>query len=367
MIKVLFELVHEYYWPAMEPVYEVLAKDSNYDLWMKIGPNHTRFLGIFLIPQKSMIEAGFRDKGMKITDTTAGFDIVICGDALKHPERYGKAFLCNVDHGPCFKTLRYRNLLRQPGTRYVVFAEGRYRMEKLKKYGLDKFETCFDVGLPKLDPFFWGRYSRREIVAKYHLDPAKKIVLYAPTYKPTSIFLVGRHLCSLLPEFNVIVKLHPYSWSGKYAPHRQHRLFERLARENGGLHLVPRSEHNIMPYLFAADTMISEGSSVINEFLALERCGIIFNLNDRKLKHSDGDPLLEEKTTDWLKDSFIHISNGEQLLAAVREAVNPSPERKQSIRRDCRYIYSCNDGTSSQRVKQVIEQLLGTPQPTAGG
>jgi hypothetical protein len=367
MIKVLFELFHEYYWPAMEPIYEVLAKDSNYDLWMKIGPNHTRFLGIFLLPRKSNIEARFRDKGVKITDTAAGFDIVICGDALKHPDRYGRALLCNVDHGPCFKTLRYRNLLRQPATRYIVLAEGPYRMEKLKKYGLDKSEACFDVGLPKLDPFFRGRYSREEIVARYGLDPSKKIVLYAPTYKPTSIFLVGRHLPSLLPEFNVIVKLHPYSWSGKYASHRQHRLFERLARENGELRLVPRSDHNIMPYLFAADTMISEGSSVINEFLALERCGIIFNLNDAKLKHSDGEALLEEKTTEWLKDSFIHISKGEQLLAAVREAVNPSPERMESIRRDCRYVYSCNDGSSSLRVKQVIEQLLGKSQQKSGG
>ncbi len=358
MIRLLFDLEHEYYWPAMEPIYEVMSKEPDYDLWMRIGPNHTRFLGLFLIPHKSEIEDNFRKKGIKITDNTDGYDVVICGDALKKPNAYGRALLCNVDHGPCFKTLRYRNLLRQPNTRYVVFAEGRYRMEKLKKYGLDKMETCFDVGLPKLDPFFWGRYSRKDIIEKYGLDPSKKIVLYAPTYKPSSIFLVGRHILSLIPEFNVIVKLHPYSWKGKYAPHSQHRLFEKLAQENPKLHLVPADDHNIMPYLFAADTIISEGSSVINEFLALERCGVIFNLDDSKLKHSDGQALLEEKTSEWLKDSFIHVSRGEELLDAVREAVAPSPERIENIRRDCRHFYSYNDGSSSYRVKQIIEKLL---------
>ena len=40
---------------------------------------------------------------------------------------------------------------------------------------------------------------------------------------------VEEHLVSLLPEYNVVVKLHPYSWTGKYVSHRQHELFERLA------------------------------------------------------------------------------------------------------------------------------------------
>jgi hypothetical protein len=93
MIKVLFELVQEYYWPAMEPVYEILSKDSNYDLRIKIGPNQKRFLGVLLLSQKAEIEARFREKGIQTTDETSGFDIVICGDTLKYPERYGKAFM----------------------------------------------------------------------------------------------------------------------------------------------------------------------------------------------------------------------------------------------------------------------------------
>jgi hypothetical protein len=358
MPKILFDLVQEYYWPAMEPIYRVMAKDPSYELMVRIGPNQKRRLGLFLVSQKKKIEQEYRGRGFTVTDRQTGFDAVICGDTVKHPERFGTTLLCNVDHGPCFKTLRYRNLLKQPGTRYVVFAEGRYRMEKLAKYGLDKKETCFDVGLPKLDPFFWGEYRRDDLVKKHALDPAKKVVLYAPTYKPTSIFMVGEHLVRLLPEYNVVVKLHPYSWTGKYAPHRQHELFERLAAKHTGLVLVPPADHNIMPYLWAADTMISEGSSVINEYLALGRCGIIVDLEDDRLKHHDGERLLEERTTEWLKESFVHIAGGRDLPAAVAEAVDPSPARRERLERDKQYIFSCTDGTSSLRVKQSIESLL---------
>jgi CDP-glycerol glycerophosphotransferase (TagB/SpsB family) len=121
---------------------------------------------------------------------------------------------------------------------------------------------------------------------------------------------------------------------------------------------VSKDIHDIMPYLYAADTMISEASSVINEFLALERCGIIYDLEDAKLKHSDGEPLLVEKTTEWLKDSFVHLSKPEELKGAVEKALYPSEERKKNLTRDKEYIYSYTDGKSSLRVKQVIEELL---------
>jgi len=357
-IKVLFELVQEYYWPAMQPIYELMAADERYDLSIRVGKNHTRFLGIFLIRQKGKIEQKFIRDGHQITDETEGFDLIICGDTLKKTEIYGKALLCNVDHGPCTKSLRYRNLLKQPDTQYLVCAEGPYRVEKLKEYGLDKVELVRDVGLPKLDPFFNGAYNRETIVKRHNLDPQKPIVLYAPTYKPTSIFEVVKTIGNLTNRYNVVVKLHPYSWSGKYAPHKQHKVFEQLTHSNPAVALVSPKIHDIMPYLFAADTMISEGSSVINEFLALGRCGIIFDLDDDNQKHSDGEPLLVEKSREWLNESFIHIATAEELEAAVDEAVSPSDERKAALKRDREWIYSSTDGTASKKLKTEIEKIL---------
>ncbi|MBC8527357.1 MAG: CDP-glycerol glycerophosphotransferase family protein [Candidatus Cloacimonetes bacterium] len=358
MIKVLFDLVQEYYWPSFEPIYKVMADDSNFDLWLKIGPNQKRFLGVFLISQKKEIENKFIKQGYQITNRCNDFDAVICGSPLKFPEKYGQSLLCNVDHGPGFKTLRYREFLKQRKTKYIVFLEGQYRVEKFKKYGLDKIEDIYKVGLPKLDPFFTGVYNRKSLIKKYKLNPDKKTVLYAPSYKPTSIFLIGENITSLLTNYNVIIKLHPYSWSGKYASHSQHKFFEKLVKKYPELHLVRKNEHNIMPYLFISDTMISDGSSVINEFLALNRCGVIFDLDDEKLKHSDGQPLLEDETSEWLKNSFIHISNSHNLLDAVNEALNPSEKRKKQLLLDKQYIFSHTDGKSSLRVKQIIAKLV---------
>ncbi len=356
MKKILFYIAQEYYWPSLEPIYKEFEKDGNYDLYLSIGKNQKRFLYLFLISQKKNIENVFKTKGYKITNNTEGFDAVFCGAQVRNPKQFGNAKLINVDHGPGIKSLRYRHLLKQKDTKYICFVEGKYRMEKFRKYGLDKIHDVFDTGLPKLDKFFNGYFDRNKLIEEYNLDKNKKTVLYAPSYKPTSIFLVGHKIASLLNKYNVIVKLHPYSWSGKYASHSHHRFFERLQKKHSSLHLVSPDKHDIMPYMFVADTMISDGSSVINEFLSLEKCGIIINLPEET--HSDGKSLLENESSEWLKDSFIHINPDEDIHKAVDEAINPNEERKLHLKKDKEYVFSHTDGNSANKVKSISEKLF---------
>jgi len=358
MYKILFDITQEYYWHSLKPIYEQFANDKNYELLFRIGKNQKRFFYFFLISQKKRIEKKFSKLGYHITNDTNCFDVVFCGSPLSKPEKYGTAILCNVDHGPGIKTLRYRHFLKQPDTHYHCFIEGKYRIDKFKKYGLDKIEFLHDVGLPKLDMLFDGTYKKETLIKEYNLDPKKKIILYAPSYKPTSIFTIGKEVIALSNKYNLIVKLHPYSWSGKYASHSQHRFFEKLKTKYPNFILVPKEHHNILPYIFIADTMISDGSSVINEFLALERCGIIVDLPDDILKHHDGQSILEDKSSEWLKDSFIHVTSGSELESAVEKALDHSPKRKNKIKKDKEYVFSYTDSLSARRVKETVEKLL---------
>lgn len=356
--RILFYIAQNYYWTSMEPIYEAFRADEHYDLALYLESNSKRVLKVIPVSQKKKLEKKYHEKGYTISKSTKGYDAVFCGAPVKKPKRFGDAILCNVDHGPGIKTLRYRHFLKQPDTQYVCFLEGPYRLDKFKKYGLDKIEAIYDVGLPKLDVFFNGFYNRERIIKHYGLDPHKKTVLYAPSYKPTSIFDIGEQVVQLSGRYNVVVKLHPYSWAGKYASHNQHLFFENLKDRYPDFFLAPEAEHNILPFMFIADTMISDGSSVINEFLALERCGIIYNLNDDQLKHHDGQPLLEDKSSQWLQDAFIHINDPSQIEQAVGEALNPTTKRLEQIKKDKAYIFSYTDGRSSRRVKQTVDALL---------
>ncbi|MCK5077662.1 MAG: CDP-glycerol glycerophosphotransferase family protein, partial [Calditrichia bacterium] len=263
MIKVLFDLKKEYYFNSLYPLYKELAKDPEYDLWMNIGNDQKRFLGIFLISNKKRVKSELEQKDYKITDQTKGYDLIVCGDALKNPERYDKkAVKVHLDHGVGIKTLRIRNIVKQKEEFYHVFLEGQYWYDYIKTLGWqDKAKFYTDTGIPKLDPFFWENYyNNEELIKKMGIDPGKKTVLFAPSYKPSCIKFLQKKITDLLPDYNLIIKLHPYSWGGKYVSHSQHKVYEKLAAKNSQVFLIPEHDYDIYPYLYLADTMISDTS-----------------------------------------------------------------------------------------------------------
>ncbi|MFC1887794.1 CDP-glycerol glycerophosphotransferase family protein [Candidatus Cloacimonadota bacterium] len=359
MIKVLFDLKKEYYFNSLYPVYKEMKKDSNYDISFYIGKDEKRFLGIFLIPQKSKIKRWMISDGYKITEETNGFDVVICGDVLKNPERYGNPIRIHLDHGVGIKTLRIRNIAKQKKYHYHVFLEGQYWFDYIRSLGLESIADFHLTGLPKLDPFFWeGYYNNAKLVKKLGIDQNKKTVLFAPSYKPSCINYVQSHIQDLLPEYNLIIKLHPYSWGGKYAPHSQHKFYEKLAKENRDVFLINKIDYDIYPYLNLADTLISDTSSVVNEFLALGKHGIIYVLPDSKLKHSDGMDSVSINPVEWLQGAFPHVSDPADILSAVQSALNPTLEMKKKLNEYRAYFFTGLDGKSSLRVKATIDEIM---------
>ena len=335
---------------SFAPLWEEMSKDQQLELHLRIGKIQKRFLGMFLISQTKKIANKFR--GFPITTETHGFDAVICGDTLKNPQEFGDALLCNIEHAVSIKTQRYRKLAEQAGkVRYIRFVEGQYRKKILEQYLAPN--DIFALGLPKLDQLFNGKYQRDEVVKKLNLSPQKKIVLYAPSYKPTSIFDLTPELANCR-DYNVIIKLHPYSWAGKYASHKQHRFVEKIVKSNPHLILIPETEVDIMPYMVASDAIITEGSSVMNEFLAMNKSGIIYNTN---AKHSDGQPVLQEDINSWLK-SFVHIDSPSELTDALGKVCEPDDERIALIEEDKKMIYDYCDNKASERVTTKIKELL---------
>ncbi|MCD6176865.1 MAG: CDP-glycerol glycerophosphotransferase family protein [Candidatus Cloacimonetes bacterium] len=359
MIKVLFDLKKEYYFNSLMPLYEVMKDDSKYDIQFYVGKDEKRFLGIFLLPQRKQIEERLIKMGIKITDKTNGFDLVISGDVLKNPKNYGDVVRVHLDHGVGTKTLRIRNIQKQKNYHYHVFLEGQYWLDYIKSLGWENLADFYLTGLPKLDPLFWeGYYDNAALTKKLGINPNKKTVLFAPSYKPSCISYVQSCITDLLPEYNLIIKLHPYSWGGKYASHSQHKFYEKLAKKHSDVFLIEKKDYDIYPYLFLADTLISDTSSVINEFLALGKHGIIYVLPESKLKHSDGMESVSIDPKDWLDGAFPKMFKPEDLLPAVKSALNPTQKMVTKLIEYRNYFFTGLDGKSTQRVKAKIDEIM---------
>ena len=145
---------------------------------------------------------------------------------------------------------------------------------------------------------------------------------------------------------------------GKYASHRQHRIFEERINKYSNACIIPKDDYNILPLLYAADTLISEASGAITEFLATGKTGVIYNLDNESLTHSDGEALLGFDNRKYLKDSFVHINNPEELKDGIERALHPTVEMKEAQKADRDRIFYKLDGKASHRVKQTIERLI---------
>ncbi len=130
------------------------------------------------------------------------------------------------------------------------------------------------IGMPKVDRLVDGSLKRQDVLASLGLDPARKTVLYAPTWSPaSSLNRLGLDLIRRLAglPINVIVKLHDRS--------RDHRDMysggvDWPAAVDAALPIgrgVLASHADICPYLEAADLLITDHSSAGFEYLLLDR------------------------------------------------------------------------------------------------
>jgi len=359
--RILFDLKKEYYFNSFISILKAFEGDERFEIAFYAGKDDERRWGIFPVSNKKRIEAWLKRDGFRVVDSVEGFDAVVAADALRNPEKYGDTKRFVSDHGPGTKTLRIRNVVRQKGFRYTVFVEGQYWMDIIDRFGFAGDAEWVMSGVPKLDTLFWdGYYNKKEILESLNLDAAKKTVLFAPSYRPSCIPFLKTSISEIAGTYNLIIKLHPYSWGGKYAPRRQSRMYERLAAKEKGIALIPKADYDIHPYMYACDTVISDSSSALAICLALGRVGIIADFPYARMKHSDGMPVCAEEPGEYLKGIFIHLQNTGQLMEAVEKALFPPEEHVQKLQSHRQYYFTGLDGKAGERAKEImVEQLTG--------
>jgi hypothetical protein len=356
--KLLFRIGYAYHKAAFDPVIESLLQDDKYDCWFSLDMETKRHFGLFDRPYQVPIITQWQHWGYRFTQEKHGFDIVITGDILRDASAYGPVLLCLLNHGTGIKNILYRALAKVPQDTYQIFVEGPHRVRALLQAAPRRKNAVHLIGLPKLDFYFQGRFNDpTRLLQRWGLDPQKQTILYAPTYKPTSLYHLKEDIFQQTTDWNLIIKLHPYSWMGKYARHAQHRIYERRVTHYPHAVLLPFAEYNIVPYLAVADVVLSEASSALFDFLALGKFGIIYDLPCEHLRHSDGQPLLEIDNRDFLRGAFVHINSGKQIRAAIERCLQPTSHMIAAANAYRTDLFYQLDGQATARFVRKMEAL----------
>jgi CDP-ribitol ribitolphosphotransferase len=218
----------------------------------------------------------------------------------------------------------------------LYLTQGPYFTERFNK--LKSIHKDFDVietGWPKLDIYGTDKAAfeqeRKELLQKYN---AKKILLYAPTFSPklTSAPFLVEQIKSLSEnkEYLILLKFHPLmdvTWI---------QIYTDLANEIPNI--IFETEKNIIKFLLISDVLISDTSSVIYEFLLLDKPVITFN--------NISDNILWQNSSDY-----------NELIPLVEKNLNEDPYSKER-----KFIFEnyhpYNDGKSAKRMVDAVADYI---------
>lgn len=153
------------------------------------------------------------------------------------------------------------------------------RFNRLKKENKNYFEVL-ETGWVKMDYIL--NYNSNNLKEKYNIPQGKKVVLYAPTFskKMESASKALSKMDSLVKDDEIwLLKFHELMDIDVI------NSFKAINNEN--LRII--EENDITPLLYISDIMISDTSSVIYEFMALDKPVITLNTMSRKDKGIDVD------------------------------------------------------------------------------
>ncbi len=219
------------------------------------------------------------------------------------------------------------------------------------------------VGMPKLDCLMDGSLKRDSILRSRGLDPARRTVLYAPTWSPySSVNAMGRELVERLGEagYAVIVKLHDRSRDTEFIHSGGVDWGECLQPilEKYDGHLARGSD--ACPYLAAADLLITDHSSVGFEYLLLDRPVVRIEMPEliaRTNIHQDYVKMLQEVSAS--------VENVQQTMEAVEQSF-ATPQAKSQERQQVAGELFFQPGTATARAtRELYEVIELDPMPIA--
>lgn len=346
--KVFFDVEQLYYLPQYLPVYEELRRrgvDCKFIVYRQDQ----------ILPQLQALVAQQTWPLLLISREEAGKvyvaqrpDWVVFGNHNPHqntlPHGTRSALLY---HGIGVKECYYDPRL---ATMTVRFVEGAFRLRELQRRYPNA--TFVDVGFPKLDPLF-GPCA--EAVGK----SGRRTVLYAPTFYPSSIELLPPEWPAALADCAVVIKPHFFSMAMPQYE-RQRRILERWAERFANVTLATVSDYSLVPYMAKADILISEASSALFEFAALDRP--VVWLDFFKLRWTYRGPLRfrferrMDRTILQYADIAAHAAKPADFVEVVRREL-VEPDRLSGTRK--RYTAELVGPVDGKASVRIADYLLG--------
>lgn len=358
-MKILFDLASLYYWPQYFPVFQELTKRGHScSLALHTDSVDAEVLRAFVetLPANIAYEVVAEKNLVRYFQKQAVDWIVFGNDNFDEfsslPAQTKTALLY---HGIGVKACYYSEGLSKFDVR---FTEGSFRQQQLQNMFPDA--NFHEVGFAKLDPLFDPDYYQFEQMnlESIGLKSGRPTLLYAPTFYPSSIERMPKDWPAKFSDCNIIIKPHFFTWSNSKYQKQRDLLKHWQGFDN--VYLAPAKSVSLLPYMDKADLLISEASSALFEFAALDKPVLWLDFLQLRWGYrgifSYRFKRRMDTTIDPYRDVALHVQKPKDLDAAVRSQLQRASEFKAKRERTTTELIGQVDGKVSQRIADYLEQ-----------
>ena len=359
MISVLFESHHLYYLPNFLPIIQEMRRRTEYEIYASIPhympKEEIRIFNQICNDNNILTVANNNEEDRIQTIINKEFDIIIVGN-VGNIEKIAtdNTLTVMVYHGIGLKQTYYNDIVERIDIRAV---ESKERFDILSNQG---HTNLVMNGYTKCDPLIKDDEATKDLLMNIGLDKSKKTILYAPSFYPSSIEKIYPELQYFSNEFNLIIKLHNFSWFQKRYQY-QSEMMKNLDSRSNNLYLAKPNDIDVIPFMKVSDLLISDISSTIFEFLPLDRPIIMAECFTIRFKHRIFKKRFSRKLDLERYDSidFVNrINDPGQLNGLIYHCIE-YPSELSSLRKEAieKYLYK-NDGKASSRLIDEIESRI---------
>lgn len=354
-MKVIFDVLHLYYLPQYLPVYQQLTQQGHEACFVffehtAIGQEKTyqSVIEDLSLPHKWLED---QDKAFEYyRDSDA--DWILFNNEFLQGETLSKVKkVALMEHGIGPKACYYDKSNTQVTVRFV---EGQHRLNRLQeRFPAGNF---IDTGFAKLDPAL-NNQDPLISLSSMGLDESKKTILYAPTFYPSSLMKFDVDFPEQFSEFNIILKPHSFSLCKKRYADQKNRLEKWQSYSN--VYLASEKEFNLIPFMQISDIMLSDASSAIFEFAALQKPIVWCNFYQLRWSYRGIFSFRFKQRMDDDMEYFAKICQQADQYSDIRRGVESALCESEDFRAQKQQLVlelaGKTDGKASQR---IVEYLL---------
>jgi CDP-glycerol glycerophosphotransferase (TagB/SpsB family) len=183
-----------------------------------------------------------------------------------------------------------------------------------------------ETGYCKMDPYFDSTYPPK-------VKNENPVILFSSTFSPRLT-----QAPALLKTIEKLSQNKKWRWKVTFHPKMAKDIVEAYkAIQHENLEFIETDK--LAPHMMEADIMLGDNSSMITDFLLLEKPVVSFN-------------------NEAPKDYLHNITQTEKLEEAIDYALGYPNELMQSIRKFIQETHPYKDGQSSLRVLKAVDELL---------